>query len=271
MDNTLRYYLNLAEDINTSLEKNGCIMSSNKIEERILTIQAGIKNIQSIAKRMADISNMANQFLLHRNKKISDEKCIDPYPTQNDHATMRIMYKDEKKNIVDDISLPVKTVENASDIPLSKIYYINSLKQYAINIEGVIIKGNIGNIMNYREKYTARCEYGIKCKNFSNKKPCEYYHEPEDYISVGIEVPDDNIRNYTTGSWIYSTNKNPHAYYTRHIGSRDSLGYDLKMLNKIQYHEEIANREGQIIHDLLIYFILHESNYLEKYKHWKKL
>jgi hypothetical protein len=278
MDKTLREYLDLAEGTNIFLEKNAILTSNKQIEEKIITLHLGIKTIQAVAKRMADISNMITQYLLSRNKKIEDNKIIDIYPTEYDHAVLRNLYpiKEEQKQILPNNSsliLPIKTVNSISEIPISKIYYITALKQYAINIEGLIIKGNLGNILDYQSENTTICKYGINCKNFINLKKCNYYHEPEDYIKMSREVPDE-VRNFTVGSWVYKKNKSiTHNSklknnYHRNVGSFDTLLDDLAMLKNINYNEEVNNREGQLIHDLLIYCILNNKNFIHKYKQW---
>ena len=278
MDITLRDYLKMADEAHDYVDKFLIGLSTNKLEEKVISLQASIKNIQAVAKRIADVSNIINQLIMYRKSilPVNDKKSlnnIDPYPTENDHAVLRMVYqnKDESKYIIDKISLPVKIVDNISEIPVNNLYYISSIKQYAINIAGIIIKGNLANIVNYQTEKSARCEYGVECKSFTKSKTCKYYHDPEDYIKLNLPVPEenDNIRNFTVGSFLYSKNRRPKTYFTRHVGSRDTLTYDLDMLKTVQYREEVSNREGQLIHDLLIYMILHHKGLLERYPHWK--
>lgn len=271
MDILLRDYLKLADQTHDFVEKFGLTIPVEQLESKIHSLQVGIKNIQAVAKRMADISNIANRVLLHRNKSRS-KSYVDPYPTQYDHAVLRVKHPECKntREIARGFVLPIKSVEREADIPVSNLYYVEELKQYAINIEGVVIKGNLANIVEYQKERSARCEYGIECKSFKKHTNCKYYHDPEDYRKLGLSVPDDNTRNYTVGSWLYSRNIRPKTYFTRHVGSLDTLAYDLARLRRIQYHEEINNREGQLIHDLLIYMILHERGLLERYSHWEK-
>ena len=205
---------------------------------------------------MADVSNIINQYILYR-KQSNKEKAqhIDPYPTENDHGSLRTMFpsKSESKQIVGNIAINVKYVPSTSDIPVNNLYYVESTKQYAINIAGIIIKGDLSNIVDYQTPNSARCEYGIDCRSFKKGQPCKYYHDPEDYLKLGFKCPESATRNFTVGSWLYSKNKRPKTYFTRHIGSKDSILDDLATLKKLQYREEISNREGQLIHDLLIY------------------
>jgi len=268
MDKTLRSYLLLADQTQEFVYKFGAGLTPDQLKNKVITLQKSIKTLQAISKRLADVSNNINQLILYKKKKSSNiSKYINPYPTENDHAVLRTLYPTECKSILPSINIPVCYVNNPIDIPIGHIYYIKSLKQYAINIFGIIIKGNLANIVKYQTKNSARCDYGIYCKSLIKNKECKYYHDPEDYVQLQIEVP-EVTRNYTIGSWIYSSNRNPKNYYMRHVGSKNTLIYDLEMLKTIQYREEIANREGQLIHDLLIYLILHQQGLLERYKHW---
>jgi len=270
MDKTLREYLAIADDMLTAIHTTGIAIKTDNLERSNKELKLYIKNIQAITKRMADVANIYNRAVLHR-KKQGITKQINTYPTENDHAVLRLYEPIEKKNIVADIALPIKTVEKCCEIPVSNIYYVNELKQYVINVAGVNIKGNLANINKYKTAGSARCEHGIQCKSFKNSTTCNYYHDPEDYIKLKLPVPDNNTRTFTTGSWFYSKNKNPRTYFTRHIGSKDSLIYDLHTLKSIQYIEEVYNREGQLMHDLLMYMILHSEGLLERYPHWQKM
>ena len=57
--------------------------------------------------------------------------------------------------------------------------------------------------------------------------------------------------------------KNYNTAFTRHIGSANTLLYDLSVLKSKQYLDEISTREGQLMHDILIYLILHNKGMLE--------
>ena len=268
MNKTLHHYLKETDKIHDFILKFGECVKIEVIEKKVNTIMCNIRNIQAVSKRMADISNMCNRIILNRNNnKKKKSEYISTYPTENDHAILRTKNPIDKKEVINSIEIPVKTLEKLNEIPVSNIYYINELKQYAINIAGVNIKGNLGNILDYNSENTSRCDYGIKCSSFTKGIKCKYYHEPEDYLKIGTDVP-ETIRNFTIGSWIYTNNKKPRTYFNRHIGNKKTLLYDLKMLKSIQYKEEVAIRESQLIHDLLIYIILHTKGLLEKYHHW---
>lgn len=272
MDKTLRDYLALADQTHDYLDKLGFGLTSKQIEEKINQLQLGIKTIQSVAKRLADISNIATRVLNRKiatSRKIQEQKNdVITYPTENDHASLRVMNPEKTINITNEIAVQAKVVETCAELPINNLYYVNNIKQFAVNINGVVIKGNLGNLVEYQTEQSAKCEYGIDCKNFNKNGTCSYYHDPEDYIKLHQPVP-STTRNFTIGSWLYSKNKAPRTYFTRHLGSKDRLSYDLNTLKKVQYREEISNREGQLIHDLLIYMILNSKGLLERYPHWK--
>ena len=273
MERSLRDYLQQADDAHEYLDKYYIALSVEQIELKVLELQSAIKTIQAVAYQLANVSNIINRAALmkKRNKKQeSTIEYIDPYPTETDIGTLRSINAVENKEIVSGINIPIRTVNTLSEIPVSNIYYINDLDQFAINIAGIVIRGTLGNIVNYKTENSAECEYGINCKSFTNNTTCPYYHDPLDYKHHKIKKP-HNIRNFTVGSWIYSKKKTPKTYFTRHVGSCDRLLYDLKTLKRVQYREEIANREGQLIHDLLIYMILNTKGLLERYPHWQNM
>jgi hypothetical protein len=224
------------------------------------------------------VSNIINNLSIKK-KKVAEmrgkpqdkkrEKFIDPYPRESDIGVIRSLNPTEPREIIRGVNINVKTVATTKEIPVCTIYYVEEIKQFAININGIVIRGDLCNIVPYQKEKSAACEYGIECRSFKLKKQCPYYHDPADYLHHKIPVPEQS-RNFTIGSWIYTKNKNPSTYYTRHIGSKDRILYDLATLKTVQYRAEVSNREGQLIHDLLIYMILNAKNLVERYPQWHK-
>ncbi len=268
MDRTLRSFLQQADDTHTYLEKYCIALTQDQLETKITELQSAIKTIQAVAYQIANVSNIATRIA--EKKRMNVESAIDPYPTPNDAGTLRTKYPEDSDEILTNISIPVKHVDTSADIPTGNLYYINDVKQYAINISGIVIRGNLSNLVDYKTEQSAECEYGINCKSFAKQVQCPYYHDPNDYIHHKLPVP-DITRNFTIGSWIYSKKKTPKTYFNRHVGSRDRLHYDLSTLKRVQYREEIYNREGQLIHDLIIYMILNSKGLLKRYPHWKNI
>jgi hypothetical protein len=278
MDKTLNDYLNKADEIYEFTDKYFINLNNQEISDYIIKLQADIKTIQNVAYHLATISNILVRALNRRkNTKINkittaleSANIVDCYPSQLELCSLRSLNPQETKEIVEGINISVKTVELVEEIPISQIYYVKKLKQYAINLGGIIIKGNLGNIVEYQGENSVKCQYGPDCKSLEKNKKCSYYHDPEDYLKHQIEIP-DYPKNFTAGSWIYTKNKNIKSYYNRHIGSKDNLIYDLQTIKKSQYYDEICNRESQLMHDLLIYAIINSKGLLQKHTAWKNM
>lgn len=266
MDITLRRYLDEANELHNSIEKYYLITDIDKLEDSVLQLQINIRNIQAVAKRLADISNNINMLAMCK-KAAGYKHIVDPYPTSNDHAMLQVYGANShnSKEILPNVKIIVKTIDTIAQLPITYMYYVSSIGQYAVNINGVNIIGNLANIVPYQHEQSARCMYGIKCKSFEKQIECKYYHDYTDYLKLKLPVP-ANIRNFTIGSFIHSKKYN--ASFTRHIGSADTLSYDLSVLKSKQYLDEISTREGQLMHDMLIYLILHNKGMLEHYPRW---
>jgi hypothetical protein len=264
---TIKDCLKLADDCHNFIDMYSLTCKLQDLEKNLSMLQIIIKNIQSVAKRMADVSNIINRSIIFRKQDGKMIKYIDPYPTENDHTVLRFKYPEPSFNIIKDINIPVKYVEKTSDIPVTSLYYNKELKQFCINVNGVIIKGNLGNILSYKNEKTVRCDYGSECKSLIKSIACKYYHEPEDYKKLNMNIPDET-RNFTVGSFIYTNNRSIKTYYARHVGNASTMEHDISMLKKVSYKEEIFNREGQLMHDLLVYMILVNKGLVDKYPHW---
>lgn len=249
MNNTLEHYLKKIDLINDQLLHTNIIYSKNILLEKRNEILQDIKMIQSVAKRLSDISNYITRILSNNFININNN-ILDPYPSSRDHAILRI--NSAKKKYINNNTVPVIEVENENDIPVNYLYYIKNIKQYAINIFGINIKGNISHLVNYGDKKIEKCKYGIDCKTIDK---CNYYHDPYDFVKLGLDIPDNNIKNITNGNLIYNTKKKKSNM--RLIGDINTLDNDLISISKDEYDRELLNREYMIINDLIMYIILH--------------
>ena len=248
-------FLTKVDKLNNEIINTGILYNEEKLEDIIKNIAVAIKSLQVVSKKLADVSNIAVN--IHNRKK--DKKLyniIDPYPGDYDSFILRTLYNKSCVNITKNIDLNVINVESINDIPVSNLYYIKNLEQFAINIDGVILRGNIGNITEKESNGSFICDYGKNCKNAE----CTFYHDPADK-----KVSKFQRRNFTVGSWIYSPNQKKKNGFCRHVGNYSSLDMDIANLKKMQYNNEIQNREHQTIHDILIYMCLVKKGMVGKY------
>jgi len=262
MDNTLSDFLKKSDTISNKLYTKGICLQSDEISDYIKTLYKDIKMIQSISRRLADVANMCKEFI--PNKDINTITKVDPLPTAEDHSISRCYMKTEKKSLVDDLTINVNVVNSIDLIPVSNLYYVNDINQFAVNINGIVIKGNLAIIKNKKSKKSKQCSHGIKCDQIKNNK-CLYYHPPDDYKKLSLKIPEDN-RVFSPSSWVYNGNKN--KKYIRKLGGKNTIVEDLKYIKKTNDFNELFNREGQLIHDILLYNILHQEKMLVKYSYW---
>ena len=279
MDKTIREYLNEADNIQNKLDKLSISLKPEELENMLNKLHLGIKNIQAVAKHMANISNTVNQVRLYKqsgndkifnlvnfdnkNESNFNEK-IKVFPTQNDHVTLRLNEPAEYQMICDDIKIPVKTVKTIHQIPITYLYYVEDIKKYVININGINIKGNLCDIGKYGDENTTPCIYGDKCIKLTNNT-CKWYHTPEEYSKHNIQP---RTRYFTPGSWLYNKNKNKSKYYTRNVGGLSTIKNDIQLLKKNEYTNELINRQDQLMHDVLIYIILTSKGLMPEYPTW---
>lgn len=168
------------------------------------------------------------------------------------------------------------TVDDIQSIPISSLYYVKNINQYAININGVVLYGNICNIYNkldiQKNKHirTDLCKYKDKCITLLSGKICKFYHDHVDILKLYKEnIIDSSIyniyiqldRNFINTSWLYTdsilSKKNIHM---RHLKSKNSLElkHILMKFNSTDILNEISTYKYQIIHDILVVLVLND-------------
>lgn len=110
-------------------------------------------------------------------------------------------------------------IDDITEIPIMPIYWINSLKQFGINLGGMILRGNIGNIYNKniilknnKLSNIIYCNKQNKCTNILKQNYCKFYHYPLELIILkNNEIITEEFynkqlssRNFINTSWIYT-------------------------------------------------------------------
>jgi hypothetical protein len=247
-----------------------------------LTYTKNKNNIQELYKILTDIK--------HTLCKVDNIYQI----CENEH---NIMYKirpiikkrrvhDYQDNLVNikiapDLNINTIHVNSIHDIPITPMYWINDINQFGININGVILRGNIGNIFNKSHiqsgnkiSQTIICKHGNACKLIMSNKLCKFYHDPCDLLKIyksGIMTRENyNIykllhRNFINTSWLpdYTNKKNN----MRKFSSRNTLKCDFNALNFehdiLSKNIHIQNYKHQCIHDILVILATQNNNVLK--------
>jgi len=189
----------------------------------------------------------------------------ETYPQSDDWRQLQKAPGKTKKKIAPGVEMNVEVVETLEQIPDTPLYWVNSLQQFAISINGTILRGNIGNIY---EKNTASGMFNIKeCRNYEKclkrKRRCKYFHDPLKIKKMNAEAKDP-IRNFTNSSWLFTSSpKNVKNINLRHIGNRNTLGNDLYLMKYDKtYPVEANSRFYQTMHDLLVLLTMDQYNLL---------
>jgi hypothetical protein len=164
--------------------------------------------------------------LISKIKKLREEIEILEQPSTSLEDIQKLQLKDKGvMEVAPGINLRTLIVPSEEFIPDSPLYYIRLTDEYAIKINGTLIKGKIRDFSKSTKNIMCIC----------NKKDCKWGH--------------DAHHTWSTGSWIHTTEplmkKNQHM---RHIGSRSTLLGDIKISTRME--KEIRMR--QVAHDLLI-------------------
>lgn len=271
MDITLHQYYNRINEIKNNYADGITYIQSDELfsnMQELSIMQSYLEDIVSIIRNLKQDLNIKYNKI----KDIVTEK--SDFKTYNDLSIDNtILFGNNKTNNIIE-------VQSISDIPKSPIYWIKPINQYAINLGGLILRGNIGNIYNYNYikkiginnfKNLIYCKHENNCPDLLSGKICKYYHDPIYLLSLkdlGILSNQKyneilKSKNHINTSWIYTEypEKNSNANM-RHFGSYDTLKHFIQ-LAKIEKTKRIKtyiqNYKDQCIHDILVLIALYNN------------
>jgi hypothetical protein len=270
MDATLQKYCARSLEIKNNISSNNCTLINmtniNNYLAEITTMQQYLNDTLSIVK------STYNELI---NKQVQQNKISQPNIIQEKIYTDELVINNKYFN---EPSTKIIEVNSLLDIPETSIYWVSSLKQYAVNIGGMMLRGNIGNIYNetilLKNKQIPNmvyCKYNNSCEKVLSGRFCKYYHDPYELHKLKIagiikqEQLDKqhNFRNYINTSWLYTEYpEKPSNANMRHFGSRDTLKQFIQ-LSKIEDNPKIntycKNYADQCIHDILVMYAMHNN------------
>ena len=264
------------------------IMSENLISQ----LSTQIDDIYKIFNNITNEYDMYNQpyikqlidlkILLKKTvSKIDNvyQLCVNKYKTTlniagntNIHVLNKIDNKSEQpslsdthnKQVTDSISLNVCFVHSIYDIPNMSIYWVSNINQFAFKLNGVIFRGNIGNIYTDADKIpsnqTVICKYGTSCKCIQRGDICKFFHDPMSTKISTNNILNNKIRNFSNKSWLYT--KHTSNSNLRTFGSRNILNNELNLLameNPSLINIQVDNYRHQCIHDILVILALNKK------------
>jgi len=170
-----------------------------------------------------------------------------------------IFLSEDEVHIVDDIS-------HVSNV---KLYYVKNIDQFALKVNGTLIRGNIGNISQLDQSKPNnrlnKLPNTITCNKYKNcdDDSCIFYHDP-----VNCKSKPNTIRNFTNSQFMYSSSircaKNRNM---NHVGHRNALKMDIEKINKMDFHTaqaELDIHQSQTMHYLLTHLSIMRYMSLER-------
>lgn len=286
MDLTLKQIIEKIDNIHYEIDKLDISTNYIKIKSYIIELQNLEKQIGILFMKVSNVINICS----NKNSLIKLDKQERSNTSDWTYLNRIVSKYIPSKTIANNIDINVKIVKNIDEIPNVPIYWVENINQFAVHINGVILRGNIGNI--YTKKHiqknvdvnqTIICRNGNACKNLTEEKNgivklCKFYHDPMDLLEafkekkISLETFTKYkilTRNYINTSWIYTElqhhNKN---IMMRHFGSKNTLKHELELMkidnsniNKII----IDNYRQQTMHDILVIMGLNQCGLLKEY------
>lgn len=180
-----------------------------------------------------DLSKLRSMVINGQNNEIKN-KIKEQINIYNIFNNMLNQYKLEMNSIIMEYNKKTQSknvIKCINDNNQYNFIYDKNNNAYSININGIVIKGNLGKIYNINDKNIINT---VVCNNSSCKRnKC---------------IHNMLNRNYFNNSWTY----NPSSKYARKIGGRDTLIEDLNRLSLQEKKYEYDLRSSQLIHDIII-------------------
>lgn len=277
MDVTLKHYLKQADDIHAEIVLKKTV-TTRKVKNSLYELESFIKQIQSVSCRIAQIYNLCKKtynehVALYRNPislNTIDMLEKDSWTTLVRHSntdTIRQLF------VAPNIPIEAHVVNQVDEIPNMPLYWIKSLNQFAIRINGTVFRGNVGNI--YVKNSTrgnipvnvSKCKYVEKCPQLLSGKRCKFYHDIESVNALHIkqkitdatlELYKNTYQNFNNMSWLYvddafrSTNS-----HMRFVGNRNTLRNDIEM-SKFRGVDWVDGYKSQMFHDFLVMMAINQ-------------
>ena len=265
-----QYNIRIAE-ISNNYENGINYMQLSNITGDICELDMMQTYLQDTIEKIKKIKhNIDTKYKNIKNNVISTDSSICTY-TDDLIINDELFNKTKDNNIIE--------VNSMVDIPISPVYWIKSIKQYGINIGGMILRGNIGNI--YNANITKQmtdiydliyCKNENLCEKILSGCVCKYYHDPQQLLELNQRgLINDTIyrnqlrpKNFINTSWIYTDYPEKKSNINmRHFGSRDTLKHFIqltKIENTSRTKSYIRNYKDQCAHDILVLYALYVNN-----------
>jgi hypothetical protein len=290
MDLTLQQYIAKSDDLHRKLNGVDNLLHFLEMKKYISELESMVKQLQTVSMKITNIHNICKnkykQRLLTFKQKINTPD-IDVIPTAADwtYINRSINKNSDNHCIAPNININIKTVKSLDEIPNTPIYWVSDINQFAVHLNGVMFRGNIGNIYdkhhiqsNVNINQTIICQHGNVCRKLLQGGLCKFYHDPIELRQILSDGKIDQetylaychkYRNFVNTSWMYTDiQHNQKNKSMRHFGSRNTLKHEFDLIhlnNSKSTDVHISNFRHQCMHDILVIFGLNQCGLLKDY------
>lgn len=256
------------EDLKTM---NSMYKDLNTLNKAVYTAHRKVSDIYKLSCKLfaEKISNFRNTLSIIGRVNAPDSDQDTFKPVLSDKFMKQLITPDQKYEFVSPgIKIPITIIDDDDELPNCNIYFIKKFAQFAIKINGQVLRGNIGQIFTNKKskhpsqkQYITKCKYGSQCHRINNNT-CEYYHDVYDYNNYTMNTLDHRIkkkihvRNFLMQDWIYSDEAyDKKNIRMKHIGSRNRLFTEIPIVPEI----EIDRLKDMLIHDILVILAIYHN------------
>lgn len=245
----LSHYLACAQQIHTNVINNWLTMRVTDLNKLILELQSNIALLQMIAKKSSDVCNFITLAHKYKASPSTSLATLSITPTLEDYNALQTQTKPVLNMNGAKIYAPI--VANLSDCLAVPIYYVKSINQYAININGMILRGNIGNVVDkhFTTYCVKQCVHGNTCQKLLKNKRCGYFHDPLDLVAV------QHLIRPCVYKW-YMTQYQNFVSASKSVSQKD-LALEIEKTKVLS--DTLQPRKAQLMHDLLVANTIYNS------------
>lgn len=223
---TITEILSDANDTYTKISET--FIPTKQCESLLADLESNIHQLQSLTVRLAIIYNKCKTSTARIRTLAPDRKHV----TSEKDWKKIISSKKKQFPVAPGLNIWSNTVKNVAELPDTSIFHIQDTNQFGFCINGIVLKGNIGNILTsgIPRRRIKEC--------YCNDPGCQKYH------------PDKHeIRNFTADSFTFTVDKmSKHNINMRFIGSRNTLLGDIHKHG----HRNLQLFRDQVMHDVLV-------------------
>ncbi len=227
------------EAIKKTLAQFHIPISKTKLLEQ--SVRHDIDDLETLLKNAKDV-HRSLKHLLHMQQTIPNYEAVET-----------ISPISHKKEVLFGRQIKCVCVDKITDIPITPIYYVSAIDQFAVNLNGFIIRGNIGDVKRHGPRML-ECPQESRCAKLKAGEQCGFWHD----VDTLTNSPECVRKWYAILRRCY----NP-VYILK---GRDSILKELEHMEESRsIHEHMLRWDRDVLmHLILRWIVLNEASVAKK-------